>query len=126
MKKALRHLVGLCHRFAYASALALATINLWVLPLGVEHSRLVGFLVPVANSPVAAAGLLFSCELRGLDTPFSQCSPQSGSAFYWQHLRFAIPVYVLLFYAPSLFRAGRHWLRRRAQSTEPRTAGSKS
>lgn len=102
-----RTLIGLAHRVAYAAALAFFVFDFSVLPTGVTGSVLGGFLAAL-NFPVALVGLLLPCGERGLDFPIGHCDFPS-TALFLNHLRLAIPVYVVLLYLPGSLRA----LRRR-------------
>lgn len=104
--------VGLCHRLAYATALAALTWCMTILPLGLKHLAMWSAVIAVVNAPVSAVGLSLSCQERGLDIPFGDCHDPS-SPHLLKHLRLAIPVYVVLFYFPGLIRGGMNWWRGR-------------
>jgi hypothetical protein len=114
-------LLGLCHRIAYATTFALAGLLLAVMPLGLKLDP-TGVTTHVLNLPVAAVGLILPDEWQGIDLWFSQ---QEWGYLHFsetliRHLRLAIPVYVLLFYVPSLFRGAVKWGRgRRRRHDEP-------
>lgn len=101
-------ILGLTHRLAYATTVALAGFLLTVMPVGLRIDPS-GFVVHLLDLPVAAAGLLLAPEWRGIDLWFQ---PQEWGYLHpieglLRHLRLAIPVYMLLFYLPNLI-AGAH------------------
>lgn len=103
---------GFFLRLGYAVALSALVWNFFVLPLGVDLDAW-GPVLNALNAPVATASLLVPCPERGLDAPFSQCHQQGGQTpprFFFNHLRLAVPVYVLMFYLPNALRgAWRSW-----------------
>jgi len=98
---------GFFSRLGYAVALSVLVWNFSVLPLGLNldvWSPILGTL----NAPVGAVSLLVPCPQRGLDSPFWRCHHQGGQTapeFFFNHLRLAVPVYVLCFYLPNLLAA---------------------
>lgn len=119
----MNHVIGLSHRVAYATAVALVGFLLAVMPAGAKVPGLARLL----DLPVAAAGLLLPVTWRGVDLWFRpwEFHPYSSDHFVvgmLQHLRIAIPVYVLLFYVPNLFSGLRRWMRSRRGADQPQPA----
>lgn len=113
----MKHLLGFCHRLAYATTAALAGFLLAVHPAGLRIDP-TGLLTKLLNLPVAAVGLLLPPEWRGVDLWFQ---PQEWGYLnefrggMLRHLRIAILVYVLIFYLPTLALVGWRRLRHRYQ-----------
>lgn len=115
--------VGFVHRVAYAMLSALLAWHACTWPFGesVAQRRIVTAICYTFSFPTAVIGRI-TTPYRGVDIFFERggewcdfCSPQQ---VLWSHVRFAVPVYVALFYLPTLvLRIVRRWrLRREARS----------
>lgn len=113
----MKNLLGLSHRIAYATALALAGFLLAVLPAGLKIDP-GGMLTKLLDLPVAAVGLLLPLAWRGIDLWFhpQELGYLAVSDVLIRHLRIAIPVYVLVFYLPTVARGGWRRLRPHPQA----------
>lgn len=104
--KTWRIFVGVVHRFAYATVFTLVAWHACTWPLESPQERAVArALCYVTNFPTAVVGRI-TAPYRGMDVFFDRggewcdfCSEQQVLVY---HLRFAVPVYVLLFYLPKL------------------------
>ena len=108
----MRYLIGFIHRVVYATLIGLLTWFTCATPFG-EHRRLQTLICQVFDWPVATAGRLFK-TWHGLDVFYGgrSCDFCQPIDFVWSHLQLAVPVYVLLFYVPTLVR----WIVRRRRS----------
>jgi hypothetical protein len=112
----MRNVVGFIHRVAYGALLAFVLWYSCVVPAAFgEHTSVQKALCYTLDYPIAVVGLL-TYPARGIDLFFHQgstwcefCTP--GQAF-WYHMRFSVPVYVALFYVPTLL----HWITRKVMS----------
>lgn len=101
-----RLIVGLSHRVAYATVFALAAWHACTWPLESTKQRAVVKAACYAfNFPTAVIGRI-TTPYRGMDPFFDRggewCDFCSAQQVLWYHLRFAVPVYVALFYFPTL------------------------
>jgi hypothetical protein len=115
-----RHvLVGFVHRVAYATLFALLTWHACTSPFGesVIQRRIVTAICYTLDYPTALVGRI-TAPYRGMDVIFDQggewCDFCSAQQRLWNHVRFAVPVYLVLFYVPNIvlwilrrFRKGR-------------------
>jgi hypothetical protein len=104
--KVWRLAVGLAHRVAYATVFALAAWHACTWPLESAKQRTIAKIVCYAfNFPTAVIGRV-TAPYRGIDVIFDRggewCDFCSAQQVLWYHLRFAVPVYVLLFYLPTI------------------------
>lgn len=109
--------VGFFDRLAYATAVALGGFLLAVMP-GPARVDPSGVVARLVDLPVALAGLILPAKWKGIDLWFS---PEGLGYFTFpealiRHLRIAIPVYMFLFYLPSLAVVGWRRLRHRHES----------
>jgi hypothetical protein len=110
--------VGFFHRLAYAIAVALVGFLLAVMPAGGKIDG--GVTAKVLDLPVALAGLVVPVTWKGVDLWFEPWSlgyltfPEA----LLRHLRIATPVYVLIFYLPTLGRVVWARLGRRREPVE--------
>src|SRR5688572_6982058 len=120
----MKHLIGLSHRVAYATATALVGLLLAVMPAGLKIDS-TGVLTKLLNLPVAAVGLLLPDGWKSIDLWFGTNALHYShfSEVLVRHLRLAIPVYVLLFYIPTLGRAVWQRLRHRRRAIEAEAPG---
>lgn len=111
-----RLVIGFVHRLAYATLIGFVTWFLWTarfdtLPLG--HDLQLAVVRILAAPVVPASRLTSDTGWKAID-PFTSDvvghNEPSEKLLLW-HLRLAIPVYVSLFYLPSLVR----WLIHRAR-----------
>ena len=117
-------LSGFSHRFAYA---ALISAIVWIgyqLPLpegtypptkwGVRNS-----IVRWFDLPIALTTQVLPCDDFAIDLWFEFRCPNDTGLTQWflvNHMRVGIPTYMLIFYLPVIYRAGRGWwLRRRGK-----------
>lgn len=108
-----RRLIGFIHRVAYATLCALFAWHACTWPFGesVARRKILTALCYTFNTPTAIVGRITG-PYRGMDTFLDKgtwcdfCTPQE---MLWYHVRFAVPVYVVLFYVPTAAR----WLLRR-------------
>ena len=112
--------VGFFNRLAYATAIALGGLLLAVMPAGLRIDP-TGVLTKLLNLPVAAVGLILPDGWKSIDLWFGTNALHYShfSEVLVRHLRLAIPVYVLLFYIPTLGRAVWQRLRHRREAIEP-------
>lgn len=111
-----KRVVGLSHRFAYATV---AGLLCWVFAAHSFQSidpRMSRAIALTLDAPVVVANHLLPSRWRGLNLFSGQ--PQGEfirhEEILWLHLRAAIPTYVALFYVPNLIcLAMRAWRRRR-------------
>jgi hypothetical protein len=109
--------LGLVHRIAYASLLSLIawTACTWPYGTSVWQRRVVKSVCYATNLPTAIVGRL-TAPYRGMDVMFDRggewCDFCSREQEFWYHMRFAVPVYVVLFYIPTLVL----WIIRRRRS----------
>lgn len=105
--KAWRVFVGLSHRIVYALVIALAAWHACTWPFGesATQRKTVQTVCYACNFPTAVIGRV-TAPYRGIDVFFDRggewcdfCSPQQ---VLWYHIRFAVPVYVVLFYIPTI------------------------
>jgi hypothetical protein len=115
-----RQVIGFCHRLTYATLIGGATWLFAWLPSDLGASASFRLACQALNLPVAFVSLYLPPSWQGLDIVLGRILPHSlGTAgFLWQHLRTAVPTYVLIFYLPNLIV----WLRRRSRSRALRTA----
>lgn len=112
-----RIVIGAVHRIVYATFFALLTWHSCTWPFGDSdtHRRVVKSVCYTLNFPTALIGRL-TAPYRGIDPLFDRggewcdfCSPQQ---VLWYHIRFAVPVFVTLFYLPAFVR----WILQRRRS----------
>ena len=125
------HVIGFCHRVAYAAFISQAVLLAAIAPLpyqGYEPSKVVLAAVRILDAPIAFAGLLLPCQYRGMDLVTPQplrCRSLPMPDFVAYHLVIGIPAYVLLFYIPTLFSAIHKWRRiRRGSATSRASTGN--
>jgi hypothetical protein len=102
-----RHLLGFIHRVAYAGLFALISWHACTWPFGESSTQrtVVAAVCYTFNAPTAVVGRI-TAPYRGMDALFDRggewcdfCSPQQ---VLWYHIRFAVPIYVVLFYIPTV------------------------
>ena len=112
--------IGFIHRVVYASLIALVTWHACTWPFGESliRRRIVTAICLTFNAPTAIVGRI-TAPYRGMDVIFDRggewcdfCQPQE---VLWRHVRFAVPVYVVLFYVPSVVM----WIIRRRRRKNP-------
>lgn len=116
-----RHVVGLCHRLAYGLLASLITYTaLGVVGFEPTRSELVLFyLAKALNLPVALVGLL-TYPYGSIDFWFGTGYGPDPKLLLVQHLKFSMPIYLAVFYAPTAVRAlYRRWRGRRARAEKP-------
>ena len=124
-------ILGFCHRFSYA---ALFSAMIWIgahLPLpegtypptkvGIRNTVLIWFDLPIAVSTQILPCDDFAIDLwftgqGGEPCPFNV---SGQTEFFVNHMRVGIPTYMLIFYLPTIFRAGRGWWKRRRLRQRP-------
>lgn len=109
-------MVGFVHRTVYAALLAMLGWYSCVFPPGFAwQSNIQKALCYSLTYPLALVGRVTQ-PYRGLDIFFDRggewCDFCSAQQVLWYHLLFAVPVYVALFYLPSLVL----WLVRKRRS----------
>lgn len=116
-------LASFSHRLAYALLFGIVTWLLAWLPTPFESNLFFGWALEILNAPVAFVSLHLPVGWQAIDLVFGSILPHTytSSGFLWQHLRTAVPVYLLLFWLPALVRMlWRRRLRRdSARSAEP-------
>jgi hypothetical protein len=124
MRSKISILVGFCHRCAYGVVLSLLV---WVftlhlpLPEGPTARAVTTVTMKALDLPVALATQLMPCDEFAIDIWFSVrggggCPQPLGNllGYFWNHMRVAVPTYVLIFYIPAgLAVVYRRILRRR-------------
>ncbi|HPD11695.1 MAG TPA: hypothetical protein PLN56_11975 [Methanoregulaceae archaeon] len=114
-------IVGLLHRVAYSLLAGLLTFVGALFPFD-RYQGVVSFITHVLDFPVAVAGLFTSPYLAGIDLFFGRGVGEfmkPDEILRW-HLQLAVPVYLVLFYAPTAVRAlYRRWRGRRARAEKP-------
>lgn len=110
-----RYAAGFIHRAAYATLTAIVVWILYVFPFDPGSYRFRLAAVKVLDWPVAMVSRQMPPSLKAID-PFSDypfAHNERAEYVLLLHLRLAVPVYILLFYLPSLIAAGLARLRRR-------------
>lgn len=120
--------LGFIHRIVYASLLSLVawTACTWPYSDSLSQRRIVISICYATNFPTAIVGRV-TAPYRGVDVLFDTggewCDFCSREREFWYHMCFAVPVYVLLFYAltgvASLFS---RWKRGRRRIAEQKSA----
>jgi hypothetical protein len=104
--RARRLLVGFIHRVVYAALFALLAWHActWVFGESVAQRRIATAVCYAFNFPTAIVGRI-TAPYRGMDPFFDRggewCDFCSAQQMLWYHVRFAVPVYVGLFYLPN-------------------------
>ncbi len=107
--------VGFSHRVVYAGFISAIVLIFTFLPLpeGVTYPGDNTILVVRwLDLPIAIAARLLPCGHSAIDLWFRYwCLEPIDDLrrFFYNHMRVGIPTYVLLFYLPSIYRAGRNW-----------------
>lgn len=101
-----RSLVGFVHRVVYATLFALLAWHACTWPFDSRVQRRVATAVCYTlDFPTAIIGHVTS-PYRGIDVFFDRggewCDFCPAQQVLWNHVRFAVPVYVVLFYVPTL------------------------
>src|SRR4051794_973604 len=102
-----RVLIGFMHRVVYATLFALLAWHActWPFSNSIVQRRVATAVCYTLNFPTAIIGRVTS-PYRGIDVFFDRggewCDFCSAQQVLWYHVRFAIPVYVVLFYIPTL------------------------
>ena len=110
-------LQGFCNWCAYALLLGLATWLFAWLPAPVASNQGFVFVLSAVNAPVAFISYVFPFSWQAVDLVFGRNLPHTlnSASFLAQHLRTAVPTYIVLFYLPNLLRAARRrWSASRA------------
>jgi hypothetical protein len=121
----MKRLVGLVHRFVYATLFALVSWLSCVMPLG-ERAEWQTWTCKVLDWPVATVGLLFP-RWKGVDVFYDgvRCDFCSPAELMWGHLVLAVPVYVVLFYVlPFVLWLVRKWRSRSGGNAGAAAVGS--
>lgn len=113
-----RRIVGFFHRVAYATLISFFTWLSCTFPSAFGgYDRVQTCVCYALDFPVAAFTLL-TYPVRGIDVFFHQASSAgdflTAPEVFWYHLRFALPVYVFLFYIPNIIVWGRRFLNQRS------------
>jgi hypothetical protein len=106
MNHLMRHLVGCVHRVAYASLFSSTAWYACSYPAAFgKHAALQKAVCYAVTFPTAVIGRITS-PYRGMDVFFDRggewCDFCSAQQVLWYHFRFAVPVYVALFYIPNV------------------------
>jgi len=103
-----RRVVDFIHRISYATLFAMVGWYSCVMPPERAWQAAVQKVLCYALTYPPAVVSQLTYPLSGMDLFFTRgstwcdfCSPQD---FFWYHLRFAVPVYVALFYVPTFLR----------------------
>lgn len=113
-----RVLTGFVHRVVYAMLFALLAWHACTWPFGnsIAQRRVATAVCYTLNLPTAIIGRVTS-PYRGIDVFFDRggewCDFCSAQQILWNHVRFAVPVYVVLFYLPNLVMCFVRWFRSR-------------
>jgi hypothetical protein len=113
-------LAAFSHRLAYALLFGIVTWLFAWLPTPFEANQFFGWALAILNAPVAFVSIRLPVGWQAIDLVFGSILPHTytSSDFLWRHLRTAVPVYLFLFWLPSLVRS--LWRRRlRRDSTLP-------
>src|SRR5258706_12729094 len=115
-RSSVRYLISFIHRCVYASFCAMLGWYSCVFPPSVRWQALVQKVLCYGLTyPIAVIGRL-TRPYRGMDVFFDRggewCDFCSAQQVLWNHVRFAVPVYVVLFYLPTLAL----WIVRRLRS----------
>jgi hypothetical protein len=107
-------LIGFCNRLAYALLFGIGTWVFAWLPTPLAANQEFGLLLSVINAPVAFVSLFLPFQWQAVDLVFGRNLPHSlgEAAYLWQHLRTAVPVYLILFYLPLMLANARKYLDR--------------
>jgi hypothetical protein len=97
-------LLGFCHRLAYALLIAGSTWLFAWLPNDLARSAVCRAAFQALNFPVALVSLYLPFEWQAVDIVLGRDLPETfnTSAFLWRNVRTAVPVYLVVFYLPSL------------------------
>lgn len=122
----MKYVIGLVHRITYATLLSAVAWYACVTPSDSPKQRAsFTWVCYVLSYPTAVVGRVTS-PYRGIDVFFDHggewCDFCSSKEVLWRHLRFAVPVYVALFYVPSFVL----WLARRLRKGRPNDSGEQS
>jgi hypothetical protein len=106
IKRILAPVIGLVHRVAYATLFAGATWYACGYPNAFRSNPALQKAVCYGlDYPIAVIGRV-TAPYRGIDVFFDRggewCDFCSAQQVLWYHVRFAVPVYVVLFYLPTL------------------------
>jgi hypothetical protein len=106
MRRAWRYAVGFTHRLTYATLFSVVAWYACSYPEAFgKHFTLQKSICYVLTYPTALIGR-FTDPYRGMDVFSGRggewCDFCSAQQVLWYHVRFAVPVYVLLFYGPTL------------------------
>lgn len=109
VRRMLQWIIGLVHRVVYATLFALLAWHACTWPFGnsVVQRRLATAVCYTFNLPTAIVGRITS-PYRGIDVFCNRgewCETCPWQQELWVHVRFAVPVYVVLFYLPNLLFA---------------------
>jgi len=118
------HLIGFSHRLAYAALIsALVWIFLFLpLPDDAYPPTRWGINLTIArwlDLPIAIATQIVPCRESAIDLWFRVRCPdpiEGLQRYFFNHMRIGIPIYVLIFYLPSMFRRGRNWWRQQSRN----------
>src|SRR5216684_4352318 len=108
MRRTLQYLIGFLHRLAYATLFSGMTWYACGFPSAFgKYVALQKVVCYTLNYPVALVGH-FTDPIRGMDMFFDNgggstwCDFCTMQQLLWYHLRFSVPVYIVLFYLPTL------------------------
>jgi hypothetical protein len=101
-----RVFIGFVHRVVYATLFALLAWHACTWPFGnsLVQRRIATAVCYTFDFPIAIVGRVTS-PYRGIDVFFDRgewCETCPWQQELWVHVRFAVPVYVVLFYIPTL------------------------
>jgi len=113
VQRIVRWITGLAHRVTYATLFAVMTWFACGYPAAFgRHVALQNAVCYGLDYPIAVVGRLMA-PYRGIDVFFDRggewCDFCSAQGVLWAHVRFAVPIYVVLFYIPTFVL----WIARR-------------
>jgi len=109
--------LGFCHRLAYA---ALISALVWILFVDIPLRERILYpkdwftqvVLVWFDLPIAAATQFLSCDQAAVDCWFRVWCPELNwptQHYFYNHMRVGVPIYLLIFYLPSIYRCGRDW-----------------
>ncbi|SRR5258706_10480028 len=120
----MKRAIGFIHRVVYATLFAATAWYACTTPFtSGKEKRVLTWLCYTFNYPTALIGRLTS-PIRGMDVFNSAgstwCDACTRGEALWYHIRFAVPVYVILFYIPTILK----WIVKKWRSRPPNEPSS--
>jgi len=108
---------GFCHRVAYA---ALISALLWVVFVDIplrgrilySNAWISQVVLIWLDLPIATVTQFLPCNEAAVDCWFRVWCPEltwPTRGYFYNHMRLGTPIYVLIFYLPTIYRSARGW-----------------